>query len=1851
MVGCCVHETPAGAAAAGPVPIGRPIANTRLYVLDRHFEPVPFGATGELYVGGAGVTRGYLGRPELTAERFLPDPFGPEPGSRLYRTGDLVRYLAGGDLEFLGRNDQQVKIRGFRIELGEVESALLSRPGVSEAVVVAREAAEGARELVAYVVARGATGTADLRAHVSAILPAYMVPAHFVELTEMPLTRHGKVDRQRLPEPSTAGARMDRVPPRTPLEGKLVALWEEVLQREDLGVTDNFFDLGGDSIKAVRLISRINDEVPGADVQMQDIFKHQTIETLAPSIGAATARPSLQQEREAGLARIAALQQRVLADERLRARLPQEIEDVLPLSGIESGMLYYSLLMPEQPVYHDQFVYRLSLDDPERFFKAFDLLTRKHPIYRSVFYFYSFDEPIKAVVPRVPVARDVEDLSALTRAEQLCSIEEYRAADLAQKFDLDGHVLWRLKLFRLQDDLYCAVWSWHHAILDGWSNLSFWVEMNTLYARPDLDELQELPALESSYRDYVAISRTRVSSPHTEGFWRETLKGFGRNKLPFNRVKPRDPAAYGMDSRELPMSRELLARLRAAALQQHVSLKAVCLSAHVELLRVLTGERDVVTGVVSHDRPGIQDGDRMLGCFLNTVPVRMNTARTPTALDLVQAVSRYLSTVKEHEIPLVDVAALVGAKGEGDNPIFDTIFNFMDFHVVAGVENNVLFKPLESEEVAASLRFRGNEMTNTLFDLEVSTTRGDLFVRIKFSPRYFEAAEIGRALVLYQRILERFAGDLDARLETEALLTPEERDEIVYRFNDTAAGYPRHLPMHRLFEERAAVSPDAVAVVCAGRSLTYGEVDRRANHLARRLRRLGAGRGANVGVIFERSVDLVVALMAVLKTGAAYVPLEPDYPAARKGYIVAKSRAGLVLADRAYDVQMAGQALEVIVLASEELAASGAERPELALAPDDLAYTIYTSGSTGNPKGVMIEHHSAVNLIQWVNREYAVGPETRILMLSSVCFDLSVWDLFGGLGAGATVVIARPGDLQDPARLMRLVADERITFWNSVPSTLGLLVKYLEDVDPGYRQEDLQVIFLSGDWIPVSLPSRARRFFPNARIVSLGGATEGTVWSIYFPVDEVDPAWVSIPYGRPLDNNAFYVLDGNLDVVPPGVVGELFIGGTGVAVGYADEPAKTADQFMPDRFAGVPGKRMYRTGDLGRMRPDGNIEFLGRADHQVKIRGFRVELGEIESQLSRHPAVREAVVVDKVDRLGEKYLCAYFVSAVDLQAAELKGFLAASLPEYMIPATFVRLEALPLTANGKLDRKGLPEPDVRSLSTGAEYVAPVDEVETALVEILEEVLGVQGIGTHHDFFEVGGHSLSAVQVATRIRRRFDVELPLRDFFEEPTVRSLARIVHRLHDDRSPAAQSPARLVAGRRPEIPLASFNQQRLWFLQQLDPGSPAFNMPHALRLRGRLDTGVLARALGELEARHEALRTTFQEVDGAPVQVVGPERELVLPHVDLSGLPQPLRTVELDRLGDEEAHSPFDLVRGPLWRTRLLRLDGNEHALLFNVHHIVCDGWSIGIIVRELGALYPALLHGGPSPLPSLPVQFADYAHWERQSVPGEALAEHLAYWRRQLAGAQTDLTLPGQRPRPAVPRFEGEVRGFTVPLPVAARLRELTQGEEATLFVTLLAAFNAFLHLYTGQEDIVVGTNFANRNEPELERLVGFFVNNLALRTDLSAAPSFRELVQRVRETALDAYTHQAVPFEKVIAEVQPRRSAGYSPLFRVMLTFENFPAPPLQLSDLSVEPVEVASRRANFDLNLMMAESEQGILASFVYDTDLFDAGTIARFVDDFQLLLLRIAEDPDLALSDLSLADESEAAVATFSMEL
>jgi amino acid adenylation domain-containing protein len=995
-----VTAWPCGPAECVSVPIGRPVANTRIFILGPDLAPVPEGVPGELLIGGAQVGRGYFGRPELTAERFIPDPFtaicGAAQGSRLYRTGDLARWSSDGVLNYLGRIDHQVKIRGFRIELGEIEATLVHHPGVREAVVMAREDQPGDRRLVAYVLQTTAGSTAvELRSFLQQSLPEHMVPGAFVFLESLPLSPNGKVDRKALPAPEHGSEKESAyVAPRDTVEEALAAIWSELLGVERVSTEESFFALGGDSIKAVRLVSRVNTRMK-ADLRVQDVFKHPTITALGRRLRAGGSGP-LSDELASGLAAIERLQEAILADDRQRGRMPSGHEDFYPLSGIEKGMIYYTLLLPDQPIYHDQYGYLLTIDDVERYFRAFELMVRRHPILRTTFHLYDFAEPMKVVHHSVPIDRSIEDLSGLSAGDQQRRFDSYREEDLRRRFTFDGELLWRLKLFKLGKELFGAVWTWHHAVLDGWSNITFWVEMNELYTRPDLVELASLPPLASTYKDYVAITLARSRSAQTESFWREMLGDVGRNKLPFNRAVSRDRTAFGMHTADRALGRDLLAQLRRTAARLGISLKAVCLAAHVCLLHVTSGEDDIVTGVVSHDRPGIEDGDKIVGCFLNTVPIRIRIGTGESGESLVRRVESFLGVEREHEIPLADIAALVGARDTAENPIFDTILNFMDFHLVESVRTNALFREETQRTLEGSLDLASHEMTNTLFDVEVSATLGRFGVRIKYSPRHFEAMDIERALVLYHRILERLAWDVAAPWGAEALLSHPERQQLVAAYNDTARSYPRERALHSFFEERAIQSPEQLAVVSAAGSLTYGELERRANHLAHWLLANGVVPGDNVGVCFERTPALPVALYAVLKAASAYVPLEPAYPAARKGYIVRQSGVRLILSDHPQEPPVETSA-RVLVLSADDLAAESDTPPAVCPRPRDLAYTIYTSGSTGTPKGVMIEHHSAVNLINWVNREVEVGLGTRVLMVSSACFDLSVYDLFGAL--------------------------------------------------------------------------------------------------------------------------------------------------------------------------------------------------------------------------------------------------------------------------------------------------------------------------------------------------------------------------------------------------------------------------------------------------------------------------------------------------------------------------------------------------------------------------------------------------------------------------------------------------------------------------------------------------------------------------------------------------------------------------------------------------------------------------------------------------------------------------------------
>ncbi|HFE52348.1 MAG TPA: amino acid adenylation domain-containing protein, partial [Bacteroidetes bacterium] len=924
-----------------------------------------------------------------------------------------------------------------------------------------------------------------------------------------------------------------------------------------------------------------------------------------------------------------------------------------------------------------------------------------------------------------------------------------------------------------------------------------------------------------------------------------------------------------------------------------------------------------------------------------------------------------------------------------------------------------------------------------------------------------------------------------------------------------------------------------VAVEYEGAQMTYADLDRRSNQLARHLRELGVGPETPVGICVERSPEMIVGMLGVMKAGGAYVPLDPSYPRDRLAYMVQDSGIRVVLTQRALKdlVQSFGEKLEAVVELDAEwpkIAERSEERVASGAGPDNLAYMIYTSGSTGRPKGVMLAHRGLVNLVQAQTRAFGVTPESRILQFASFSFDASVSETFMALLRGATLVLAPQEKLMDVEQLHTLLRDQKITVVTLPPSVSRLV--------PVEGLDHLQTLISAGE---ACTPDIVEKWAPGRRLFNAYGPTEATVGPTLGLVETL-PDWAtSAPIGRPISNVQIYILDKNLRPVPTGVPGEICVGGIGLARGYRNRPDLTAEKFVPNPFASRPGQRLYRTGDLGRFLPDGRIEFLGRVDDQVKVRGYRIELGEIEGLLSQHELVSQCAVVVREDRPGDKRLVAYVVPAspeTDVDRGELRNYLAERLPDYMIPSALVVLDSLPLTPSGKVDRRALPAPDYGTDRVEAAYVPPRTPMEELVAGLWAELLGASRVGAQDNFFEIGGHSLLATQVVSRLRETLGVEVPIRLFFEQPTVEGLARVLEELVREEK-GVKAPSLVRVERTDDgLPL-SFAQERLWFLHQLEPESAVYNITEALRFSGDFDPDVFVRSLKRVVDRHEVLRTTFSEVKGRPVQVVHDDFELPVTVVDLGRLTEKEASAEVERLTRLESRRPFDLQRGPLFRVTLAALPTGEWAVVVVMHHIISDGWSMGVLIRELGAIYGALRRGEKPALPELEIQYGDFAAWQRNWLQGELLEKELDYWRGQLGDSPGYLELPTDRPRPAVKTFAGSKITFEFEPDLSERVRALGRAEGTTLFMTLLGAWQAVLSRYSGQTDISVGSVIANRSRRETEKLIGFFVNTLVFRTDLSGNPTFREILRRVREVSLGAYAHQDVPFEKVVEAVQP------------------------------------------------------------------------------------------------------------------
>jgi amino acid adenylation domain-containing protein/FkbH-like protein len=1899
------------------VPIGRPIANTQVYILDPHLNPVPAGVPGELYTGGDGLARGYWNRPELTAEKFIPNPFGP-PGALLYKTGDLARYLADGRIEFLGRMDQQVKIRGLRIEPGEIENALAKHPGVRNCVITLDGVGARSKRLVAYVVpaAQPPPNTSELRSFLGALLPDFMIPAVFIPLEKFPLTSNGKVDRRALPAPERARPDLEKQysAPRNAEEKQLVSIWENVLGVSPIGVEDKFFELGGHSLLAVKLVGQI-ERAFGKKLRLATIFQTPTIAQLAAILReeAGEDQPSsiveLQPEGRqpplflvhgAGggmfwgyinLSRHLGREQAVYgfksrgldgaeefpSIEEMAAHYLTDLRRVQPrgpyhlggycFGGIVAYEMARQLARQNEPV---AFLALFNCAPPNSRYTRIPWTARWFfRLLRNLVYWVTYACSWTPSQRREFVrwkwtllkrrlhqwrpqptgqstieAGDVVDLSSFTRDERRVWEAHIRALMKYQPQPFPG----RVHLFRTSGHaLWCSFdrdYGWgdlarggvevtvvpgaHEKILKEPCVAILANNLHEALTRAQSGRLttQSGPPPALARRKVVLLDDARLptgverSSPaeleEDWKYWQRQLAG-APAALELPPDHPRQTRHTAEEARvALGVPAAIVEGVEKLAGQAGCSTFSVLLAAFATVLHRYTNNPELVIGSIVG--AGTETAAaRRVSDLENPVALRCKLEGDPTFMELLQRMERVWVEANAHSrLPFAElVERLAPQRDDGSTKLFQTTFQFLAHRFPARSEGGVSLTPFELHNQTAKL------------DLSLLLVKGasGLSGWFEYNTDLFESARIKRLAGHFANLLSRAVMAPEMPLSGLPLLTEAETHQLLVEWNQTESDYPKDQTIAGMFLEQAKRTPEAVAVICGDRRLTYEQLCERAQCLAAHLTALGIRPEKLVGICLERSPEMIASMLGTLLAGGAYVPLDPAYPVERLRFIMEDAQVDVLLTQRKFLSQVQSSKAKVVLLDEFEWESAtqldSSVSPPARPTPSSLCYIIYTSGSTGRPKGVALEHRNAVAFIHWARTVFSGDELSGVLASTSICFDLSVFEIFVTLAWGGRVILA-----ENALALASLSASHEVTLINTVPSAMRELLR-LKVVPPSVR-----VVNLAGEPLAPALVDQIYARTSTEKVFDLYGPSETTTYSTFALRRAGEPATI----GRPLANEQVYVLDPRLELVPIGVAGELYIGGDGVGRGYLNRPELTAERFIAHPFK--PGARLYRTGDLARWRADGNLEYIGRRDQQVKIRGFRVELGEIESVLKAHPGVQETVVVVR-EVPGDKRLVGYIVpeAASAPSVEELRQAARTRLPEYMIPADFVFLQKLPLTPNGKVDRKALPAPDRERPLSANGLDAPRSAHEEQVLGIWRQVLSLEHIGIHDNFFDLGGHSLLVTQVISRMRELFQVELPLAAFFAAPTVQALAAGLDAgtwAADNASPAP----RPVASEGPH-PL-SFVQERLWFLDQLEPGSHGYHVPSALRLEGELQPEALRRAFRHLIARHEALRTTFTYVDGRLTQVVLPELAMPIESADFSRVPLEERDLRAREWLVGLAQRSFDLARGPLVRVCLLRLGPREHIFLVVLHHAVSDGWSLSILLQELGVLYDAFASGTTAPLlPELTLQYVDFAYWQRQTMQGPALVAELDYWKHKLAGAPVRLELPTD---PELPENAGGVAGrCTVQLSpeVAQLMNQAGHTQRCTPFVLLLSALAITLYKWCEQRDLIIGTVVAGRTRRDFENIFGCFMNFLPLRAKLCGAMTGRETLAQVRATVLEGQTHQDCPFEKMVEAVNPERRLNQNPLYNVALLVQNFPVEPFQTRTLRATMVPVPTGAALLDLRFEAERTRDSLSLSCEYRKELFAEQTseylLASLVDTLKVLLTQ----PDTKLAEYRLAEE------------
>ena len=1529
---------------------------------------------------------------------------------------------------------------------------------------------------------------------------------------------------------------------------------------------------------------------------------------------------------------------------------------LFPASAAQQRLWFLNQLEPDSPAYNIPAVLRLQGELNVRpLERSLNEIVSRHEALRTTFRTVD-GKPAQVVAPALDQPLPLIDLSAWPQDERHEEAKRLAQQAASQPFDLERGPLMRALLLRLAADEHELILTMHHIVSDGWSMGIFFREWSELYNAFTTNRPPTLTELPVQYPDFALWQREWLESDEVEpqlAYWRQQLRGeLPVLDLPTDRPRPLVQGTSGA-KHHLKISPALTEELKKLSRSAGTTLFMTLLGAFQTLLHRYTSQDDLTIGTTIAGRNSA-DIEELIGCFLNTLVLRTDLSGDPTFRELLGRVREVtLNAYTNQDVPVeMLLEELQPGRDLSHNPLFQVLFILQTTPVPV----------LEWHGLTAVIEPVENNTAKFDLTIDLNETRDGIEGSIEYNSDLFDPSTVARLAEHFENVLASCTAQPDVRVSQLSLLGSTEREQLLMQWSQgSTEEQVVELCVHRMVEAQVEKTPDAIAVELVGQRLTYRELNERANQLARHLRSLGVGPEVATGILMERSPDLIIAVLAVLKAGGAYVPLDPASPLSRLQMILRDSAARVLLTEQTLAALLETAESHVQIVSvdveQEQLASLSAENLEDLATADNLAYVIYTSGSTGTPKGVAVQHRSLATYTATANAAYAIHQGDRVLQFASISFDASAEEIYPCLTSGATLVLRDEQMLSSVSRFLRACGDLGL-------SVLDLPTAYWHEVALAVSREDLglppsvRLVIIGGERaLPERFAQWREKVGPPVRLVNTYGPTEATIVAtsseLLGPSSE-EATGIELPIGTPVRNAQAYVLDPRLQPVPIGVAGELHLGGAGVARAYLQRPELTAEKFIPHPFSLAPGERLYKTGDRVRYRPDGQLEYLGRVDQQVKVRGFRIELGEIEAALYTHPSVRDALVMLREDNPGEKRLVAYLVQddAQKTTASELWAFLNQRLPAYMIPAAFVMLEELPLTPGGKIDRRALPAPDAARPKLSEQFVSPRTMMEELIAGIWMELLRVERVGVHDNFFELGGHSLLATQVIARMRETLNVELPLRAFFEVPTVAGLAEQAERERQVGARLRSVPIER-APRDADLPL-SFSQERLWFLAQLDPENVSYHVPRAVRVKGSLDVSLVEKTWTELFRRHEILRTSFPTVEGRPVQLIQEPFAVTVPVIDLRSLPIEQREAEVQRHIINQGRLAFDLANGPMIRITLLRVDDEEHVLVLAEHHLIHDGWTQGVLMRDFVTIFSAFSSDQPSPLPDLSIQYADFAYWQRRWLDGEVMSEQLGYWKKQLAGATPVLELPSDHPRPAIQTFRGAEYQQVLDGPFADELRDFSRRHGATLFMTMLAAFDVLLARYTGQSDISVGSGIANRRWREFENLLGMIINTVVMRADLSRNPSFAELLGRVKDVTLGAYTHQDLPFEKLVEELNPPRSLSNTPLFQVMFSFLDTPMTELEIAGLHFRPMDAHNKSAKFDINVVVVTpveqrvslqvdgpARHEVTVLWEYNTDIFDEVTIVRLSSHYRNLLEAILADARTRVSDLPLLNEAE----------